>query len=115
MNKYFKRLAFACTVVLVLFGMATTPACHKDKPCKAVITVLDASNNPVGGATVHLTAPAPSTTDFATSTDASGKASYTVNLPQILDISVVVGTSTYVTGKVVRFEEGKTDMVTVNI
>ncbi len=100
---------------MVLFTVVLNSGCAKDKPCKAIITVLDASNNPVSGAQVHLIAPAPSTVDIVVSTDASGKASFEVNLPQILDISVVIGTTTYPTGKVVRFEQGKTDEVTVNI
>lgn len=101
--------------MVLLTVVVLNPGCAKDKPCKANITVLDASNNPVFGAEVHLVAPAPSTVDLVSSTDLSGKVSYEVNLPQILDITVVIGTTTYQTGKVARFEQGKTDEVTVNL
>ena len=115
MNKLITRFAFSGFLVMVLFSVVLTSGCAKDKPCKAIITVLDMSNNPITGAQVHLVAPAPSTIDLILSTDASGKASFEVNLPQILDINVTIGTTTYPTGKVARFEQGKTDEVTVNI
>ena len=115
MNKFISRFAISGIFVLVLFSVTLTSGCAKDKPCKAIVTVLDSSNNPVSGAQVHLVAPAPSSIDLVLSTDASGQASFEVNLPQILDINVVIGTTTYPTGKVVRFEQGKTDEVTVNI
>lgn len=109
------RFAVSGILLMVLFTVVLNSGCAKDKPCKAIITVLDVSNNPVSGASVHLVAPAPSSVDLILSTDASGKASFEVNLPQILDINVVIGTTTYPTGKVARFEQGKTDEVTVNI
>jgi hypothetical protein len=115
MNKLITRFAFSGILVMVLFSVVLTPGCAKDKPCKAIVTVLDANNNAVSGAQVHLVAPAPSSVDLILSTDGSGKASFEVNLPQILDINVVIGTTTYPTGKVVRFEQGKTDEVTVHI
>lgn len=101
--------------MVLLAVVVLHPGCAKDKPCKANITVLDASNNPVSGAQVHLVAPAPSTVDLVSTTDLLGKVSYEVNLPQILDINVVLGTTTYPTGKVARFEQGKTDEVTVHL
>ncbi|CAN5309324.1 hypothetical protein BH09BAC5_BH09BAC5_25440 [soil metagenome] len=112
MNKLITRFAFSGILVMVLFAIVLNPGCARDKPCKAVITVLDANNSPVGGAMVHLTAPLPSVVDIATSTDASGTANFEVNLPQILDIAV---TGYPATGKVVRFEQGKTDNVTINL
>lgn len=115
MNKFITRFAFSGILVMVLFSVALISGCAKDKPCKAIITVLDANNNPVAGGQVHLVAPAPSTVDLTLATDAAGKASFEVNLPQILDINVVIGTTTYPTGKVARFEQGKTDEVTVNL
>jgi hypothetical protein len=116
MNKIISRFAFSGLLVLVLFSATlTSPGCAKDKPCKAIITVLDSSNNPITGAQVHLVAPAPSSVDLVLSTDASGQASFEVNLPQILDINVVFSSTTYQTGKVARFEQGKTDEVTVHI
>ena len=115
MNKFISRFAISGIFVLVILSVSLSSGCAKDKPCKAVVTVLDSSNNPVSSAEVHLVAPAPSSVDLILSTDASGKASFEVNLPQILDIHIVIGTTTYQTGKVVRFEQGKTDEVTVNI
>jgi hypothetical protein len=115
MNKFMTRFAISGILIMVLFSAVLISGCAKDKPCKAIITVLDSNNNPVGGAAVHLVAPPPSTVDLTLSTDLAGKASFEVNLPQILDINVVVGTTTYPTGKVARFEQGKTDEVTVNL
>lgn len=109
------RFALSGIIVMILFTVVLNSGCAKDKPCKAIITVLDMSNNPISGASVHLIAPAPSSVDLVSSTDASGTASFEVNLPQILDIEVIIGTTTYPTGKVARFEEGKTDEVTVNL
>ena len=116
MNKLFTRFAISTSLVLVLFMVTLNSGCAKDKPCKAVITVLDATTNaPISGATIHLTAPSTSSSvDLVTTTDATGKATYEVNLPQILDITVYHPNAT-VTGKVVRFEQGKTDEVTVKI
>ena len=109
------RFAFSGILVMVLFSAVLISGCAKEEPCKAIITVLDGNNNPVFGAQVHLVAPPPSTVDIVLSTDGSGKASFEVTLPQILDINVVIGSTTYPTGKVARFEPGKTDEVTVYV
>lgn len=120
MSKFFTRFATTGTLLLVLFAVAfTAPACHKNKPCKAIIKVLDANNNPVAGATVRLdptgSGPNPTISSITENTDASGQASFETELPKILDIIIIVGSNTYTTGKVVRFESGQTDQVTVNI
>jgi hypothetical protein len=110
------RFSLSSILVMVLFAVVLNPGCAKDKPCKAIVTVLDSANAPVPGAVVHLTAPSPSSVDIYTTTTSSGTASFEVNLPQILDIVVWVGGNQLPpTGKVVRFEQGKTDEVTVNI
>ncbi|MBI3511139.1 MAG: hypothetical protein HY064_10785 [Bacteroidetes bacterium] len=119
MNKYIPKLTVACTFVLFIGMLALTPACHKDKPCKAVVTVLDAATGaPIVGATVELdpdgTGTGTQISPVQESTDASGKANFETALPKIMDIKVIF-TSTYNTGKVVRFESGKTDEVTVKI
>lgn len=114
MNKTITRFAFSGIFLLALFTLSLNTGCAKDKPCKAIITVLDASGSPLSGADVHLKVlnnPS-STVDLQTSTDASGKANYEVNLPQILDIVISLHLPT---GKVVRFEQGKTDEVTVQL
>lgn len=118
MNQFIKRFVTAGTILLVLFAVTAIPACHKDKPCKAIITVLDPNNNPISGATVRLdptgNSPNPTISSISESTDASGKANFETELPKILDVVVIVGSTTYSnTGKVVRFEQGKTDEVTV--
>jgi hypothetical protein len=111
MNKFFTRLAIGGSLVLALVLVIELAGCARDKPCKANITVLDTQTSAaIAGAVVKLTAPSPSTTTFSTTTDASGKASFEVNLPQILDIAV----NNAPTGKVARFEQGKTDEVTVH-
>ncbi len=115
MNKIITRFAISGILVMVLFSVVLIPGCAKDEPCKAIITVLDGNNNKVSGAQVHLTAPAPSTVDLTLATDGSGQANFEVSLPQILDISVVIGANTYPSGKVARFEPGKTDEVTVRV
>jgi hypothetical protein len=116
MNKLITRFALGGILVIVLFSVVLTSGCAKDKPCKAIITVLDANTNlPIANAIVHLVAPSPSTVDIPSTTDASGKASFEVNLPQILDINVFYNSSMYPTGKVARFEPGKTDEVTVHL
>lgn len=112
MNKISTRFAISGIFLLILLSVSLNTGCAKDKPCKAIVTVIDASGNPLYPGEVHLTAPAPSSVDIYTSTDASGKASFEVNLPQILDITV---TGYPATGKVVRFEQGKTDEVTVQL
>ena len=122
MSKFYNRFAIFSTLVMVLFAVSVTaPACHKNKPCKAIIKVLDANNNPVAGATVRLDPsctscpPNPTISSISENTDASGTASFETELPKILDIIIIVGSNTYTTGKVVRFESGQTDEVTVNI
>lgn len=122
MNKILTRFAMAGTLVLVLLAIATTiPSCGKDKPCKANVTVLDNTNAPVAGATVRLdpvpcaTCTNPTIAPIQGATDASGKINFETPLPKIMDVVVIVGSTTYTTGKVVRFEEGKTDEVVVNL
>jgi hypothetical protein len=115
-NKIITRFAPLGFVLIAAFVVVLGVGCGKDKPCNAIVTVLDASNNPVGGAVVHLVAPAPSVVDIFTSSGTDGKATFEVSLPQILDIQVWIGGFPMPpTGKVVRFEQGKTDEVTVNL
>ncbi len=54
MNKIMSRFALSGILLLVIFSVALTSGCAKDKPCKAVVTVLDPSGNPLSGADVHL-------------------------------------------------------------
>jgi hypothetical protein len=123
MSKLVKYWATAGIFALVL--LTTTIAiqsCGKNKPCKANITVIDqASGSPLGGVTVRLepsgTSPTgnPTIAPIESSTDASGKVSFETQLPKIMDIIVVINGNPTVTGKVARFEEGKTDDVVVEL
>ncbi|HEU4717974.1 MAG TPA: hypothetical protein VFU15_09070 [Bacteroidia bacterium] len=115
MNKLLKRLSLAGVAVVMVFGMTTISGCGKNKPCKAVITVVSASTGaPIAGAQLLLQPPSTATSGtpiqpMTGSTDASGVANFETPLPKILDIIV----NNWASGKVVRFEEGKTDNVTV--
>ena len=105
------RFTLSSILVMVFLNVVLNTGCAKDKPCKAIVTVL-VSGTPLNGAEVRLEVlNNPSANPpLTTYTDASGKANYEVNLPQILDV-VVIGFPA--TGKLVRFEQGKTDEVTV--
>lgn len=120
MSKIFRHFKTAGAAVLVLLMVAAAlPSCGKNKPCKANVKVLDNTNAPVAGATVRLdpvpcsTCTNPTIAPIQGSTDASGTISFETQLPKIMDVVVIANSTTYTTGKVVRFEEGKTDEVTV--
>ena len=87
----------------------TIISCNKNKECKAVITVLaPVTSAPMVGASVMVQQ---GDVDLTTSTDGSGTANFETDLPMILDIYV----NGQPTGRVARFEEGKTDNVTVQM
>ncbi|MCU0433630.1 MAG: hypothetical protein MUC87_09280 [Bacteroidia bacterium] len=109
-----KTLQIFCIAVAVLV-IGITAACNRNRECKAIVTVVrQATNEPLSGVTVTLTTD-PSCTncidDLTATTDGSGKASFTTDLPKIMDILA----NSAVTGSVARFEEGETDEVTVKI
>lgn len=114
MSKISSRSAIIGLIFLAITCVILNSGCAKDKPCKAIITVLDSAGSPVSAATVKLYVinnPSANPPLEAT-TDASGTVNFEVNLPQILDIEIVGFPAT---GKVVRFEQGKTDEVTINL
>jgi hypothetical protein len=118
MDKRFRTfLATGSVVILLLVSLAFvsgTTSCNRNKECKAIVTVLNAANTPQSGVEVKLVPGGSCTnctqiTPLTATTDGSGKASFTTDLPKIMDVEV----NSTPTGKVVRFEEGETDEVTV--
>lgn len=117
MKKRFINFSFAGSFVLVLMSvlpLITGSSCNRNKECKAIVTVLNTSNAPQSGVVVKLMPNGNCTTctqiaPLTATTDGSGKASFTTDLPKIMDIEA----NSAATGKVVRFEEGETDEVTV--
>lgn len=109
MNKLITKFAGLFALVLMVSLVATTPGCNKDINCKAVIKVVSQSTGqPVAGAQVDCMS---GDVTLTSTTDGSGTANFETNLPMILDI-YVNGNGT---GRVARFEDDKTDNVTVEI
>jgi hypothetical protein len=115
-SSLFKPVVSVALLFLLLPLVSGLNSCKKNKECKAVITVLNMNNLPVSGAQIELrpngNCVSCQTIEVITATsDGSGKANFNTNLPKIMEIWVNGAN----TGKVVRFEEGETDEVTVNI
>lgn len=109
MNKIFAKFAGFIVVAILISAASLNTGCNKDIVCKAVITVKQqGTGNPVAGAQVDLIS---GDVTLTSSTDGSGTANFETNLPMILDIWV----NGQQTGKVARFEDDKTDNVTVEI
>lgn len=107
-RQIYKFTTFLALVLLVSVATTTT-GCDKEINCKAVITVVMASTgDPVAGAEVELNS---GDVTLTSTTDGSGTATFETNLPMILDIFV----NGNATGRVARFEDDKTDNVTVEI
>jgi hypothetical protein len=106
-------------IALLLLGVSASTACNRNKECKAIVTVLrQSTGEPLSGVTVELTTDpgcGNCIADLTATTDGSGKASFTTDLPKILDVEVVTPSGNVVTGKVVRFEEGETDELEVEL
>jgi hypothetical protein len=109
MNTSVRKFIFSIGILATTFAFSS---CAKDKPCKATITVLDLSQNPVGGTLVRLESNG-TIAPIEGTTDASGKVSFETPLPKIMDILLPSAPILPVTGKVARFEEGKTADETV--
>jgi hypothetical protein len=116
MNKLLTRFVSTGLILLALVAVTAT-SCKKNQPCKAVITVLDPNDAPVSGMIVRLEPQGTNTiAPIESTTDLSGKVNFETELPKILDVVLEDASGTiYPTGKVVRFEEGKTDEVTVKM
>ncbi len=107
MSKTVTKFAGLVVVVLTIAVASFSVGCNKNKECRANITVLTAvGGSPVVGAEVRVEK---GDVLMTASTDGSGTASFETQLPMILDI-FVNGNNT---GRVARFEEGKTDEVTI--
>lgn len=112
----FKQPLQVICIVLTLLAVSFTTACNRNKECKAIVTVLNAADAPQSGVQVKLIAgcsvpPCATIDPLTASTDGSGKASFTTDLPKIMDVEV----NGQPTGKVVRFEEGETDELEVKL
>jgi hypothetical protein len=108
MNKLVVKFAGLLVFVLLVTITSTTTSCNKEINCKAVITVLAPGGSPMAGATVRVES---GDVNMTSTTDGSGTATFETNLPMILDI-LVNGNAT---GRVARFEDDKTDNVTVQM
>jgi hypothetical protein len=109
MNKLITKFAGLFAFVLMVSMATTSTGCNKDINCKAVITVVyQATGQPVAGAQVDCKS---GDVTLTSTTDGSGTANFETNLPMILDIYV----NGNPTGRVARFEDDKTDNVTVEI
>ena len=108
MNKLVVKFAGLFVFVLLVSMSAITSGCNKEIDCKAVITVLAPGGAPMTGAQVDCTS---GDVTMTSTTDGSGTATFETNLPMILDIFV----NGQPTGRVARFEDDKTDNVTVQM
>lgn len=85
------------SLILLTFGILTlvlTQSCRKDKPGKAVITVLDSLNLPVFGAVVDLNSnnnPEPGIVKDKKTSDNNGKTYHEFPLECILQVEVTKG------------------------
>jgi len=123
MKKFFTLTLFAAALVFMMNGLTS---CDKQEDTIAKITVLDASNLPVGGATVRVIGRGSDGTDggridMETTTDASGVATFNFNDLfkrgqagfAVLDIEVDKGALTG-TG-IIKVEENTTNEATVTV
>jgi hypothetical protein len=108
MNKLVIKFAGLFVFVLLVGVSSGITSCNKEIDCKAVIKVLAPGGSPMAGAQIELNS---GDVTLTSTTDGSGTANFETNLPMILDI-IVNGTPT---GRVARFEDDKTDNVTVQM
>ncbi len=89
-NKSILLIAF----VIGIFSILVSSSCKKEKPGKAVITVLDSLNQPVYGATVNLNSdnnPEPGIVKDKKVSDNNGKTYHEFPLECILQVIVTKG------------------------
>ena len=109
MKKTIARFAGISGLVLLVSLVSLSTSCNKDIVCKAVITVkVLATGQPMAGAQVQCIS---GDVTLTSTSDGSGTANFETNLPMILDIYV----NGQPTGRVARFEDDKTDNVTVEL
>lgn len=90
-----KKSVVILAILLGFFSFLTITSCHKEKPGKAVITVLDSLNAPVYGAVVSLNSdnnPEPGVVKDKKTTDNNGKTYHEFPLEVILQVEVSKGT-----------------------
>ena len=86
---------FLSLVIISLYTLIFSTSCKKEKPGKAVITVLDTLNRPVYGATVNLNSdnnPEPGIVKDKKLSDNNGKTYHEFPLEVILQVEVTKGT-----------------------
>ena len=89
------KLVLYITLSLSVFTLFMGTSCKKEKPGKAVITVLDSLNQPVYGATVNLNSdnnPEPGIVKDKKLSDNNGKTYHEFPLDCILQVEVSKGT-----------------------
>lgn len=107
MNKLVAKFAGILVIAIAFSIPMTFTGCDKEIVCKAVIKVVSQSTgDPIVGAEVKVVK---GDVSQVSTTDGSGTVNFETNLPMILDILVNGDT----TGRVARFEDDKTDNVTV--
>lgn len=108
MNQLVIKFAGLLIFVALVGVTSGITSCNKEINCKAVITVLAPGGSPMAGAQVDCIS---GDVTLTSTTDGSGTANFETNLPMILDIFV----NGAATGRVARFEDDKTDNVTVQM
>jgi hypothetical protein len=119
-----KKAVFLFAGFLLASSLFTNSSCQKDTECKAVITCVDSSSNPVSNAYVRLYAlvkgPDGKTSDTADvkafgNTDNGGQVKFTFKLPAIYDVyaSLPVAARTFTGYGTIKLEEGKTAEKTI--
>lgn len=91
----YSKLTLFLVITFGLFTLLLAPSCKKDKPGKAVITVLDSLNQPVYGATVNLNSdnnPEPGIVKDKKVSDNNGKTYHEFPLECILQVEVTKST-----------------------
>jgi len=86
---------FFLVLTIGVYSLFVTTSCKKDKPGKAVITVVDSLNLPVYGATVNLNSnnnPEPGIVKDKKVSDNNGKTYHEFPLEVILQVEVTKGT-----------------------
>jgi hypothetical protein len=117
--KTFYKIGSAAILIALVITAVLPVSCKKDTTCKAEITVVDAqTNQPLSGATVKLDChtcnpPGSLQTDQST-TDASGRTSFSFREEAVLDITVSYPNKPNATG-VIKLEAGKTATKTIAI
>jgi hypothetical protein len=89
-----KSILFLALTIGV-FSVISTTSCKKEKPGKAVISVIDSLNQPVYGATVNLNSdnnPEPGIVKDKKVSDNNGKTYHEFPLECILQVEVTKGT-----------------------